>query len=109
MGCEHRAKDEMSEAKGKMTMTGYLDCSECHEGVRHREAHQRPIQAGCPLNLANLIFDQDSGYRASRVHGADGGKVQSTAGLMAGCASAKDVLKIFVKPTNKRYRKKWRK
>ena len=77
-------------------MTGYFDCSKFYERVRHKEAHQRAMQAGCPITIANRIFNQYCGYRTIRVHGADGGKVQASAGLVAGCAFAKDVLKNFL-------------
>ena len=44
------------------------------------------------------IFNQYRGFRSIRVHGAEGGKIEANAGLMAGCAFAKDVLKSFLNP-----------
>ena len=57
----HRATDEISAQRGTMTMTGYLESSQCYERVRRVDAHQSTIQAGCPAAMATLIFNQYRG------------------------------------------------
>ena len=81
-----------------MTIARFLDCSKCYERVSHEEAYKRTIESGCPVVLANIIFDQYGCTRIIRVHGAEGHAGVASSGLLAGCAFAKDILKGFLAP-----------
>ena len=50
-------------------------------------------------NIANLVIDLYQGQRRIKVHGATSRTLRAKAGIIAGCAFAKDVLKAFLEPT----------
>ena len=56
------------------------------------------VQSGCNPTIASLVMDFYQGERRIRVHGAISQVMRSRAGLIAGCAFAKDVLKAFLEP-----------
>ena len=87
--------EELGKAKGEGTITAFLDCSKCYERISHDDAFRRMVQSGCNPTIANLVMDLYQGERRIRVHGAISQVVRAKAGLIAGCAFAKVVLKGF--------------
>ena len=93
-----KKNEELSKARGEGTITAFLDCSKCYERVSHDTAFTRMLQTGCNPTIANLVMDLYQGERRIRVHGATSMIMKAKAGLIAGCAFAKDVLKAFLDP-----------
>ena len=75
-----------------------MDCSKCYERVSHDDAFKRMVRSGCKPTIANLAMDLYQGERRIRVHGAISQVMRAKAGIIPGCAFAKDVLKAFLEP-----------
>ena len=56
------------------------------------------IQTRCHPKIANLVMDLYQGQRRIKVHGATSRTLRAKAGIIAGCAFAKDVLKAILEP-----------
>ena len=54
------------------------------------------IQTGCHPKIANLVMGLYQGQRRIKLHGAASRTLRAKAGIIAGCAFAKDVLKAFL-------------
>ena len=66
--------------------------------LSHDKAYERMTQTGCHPKIANLVMDLYQGQRRIKVHGAASRTLRAKAGILAGCAFAKDVLKAFLDP-----------
>ena len=95
-GVGRKKDEELGKAKGEGTITAILDCSKCYERENHKDAFRRTLRSGCNPTKANLVMDLYQGARIIRVHGAISQVMRAKAGLIAGCAFAKDVLKAFL-------------
>ena len=54
MACRTRIHTEISNWKGKETLSTFLDCSKCYERIEQLESVQRAISTGFADRIANL-------------------------------------------------------